>query len=39
MEAKKKRENLINERGEPDFWETNSTLNAYKEEQIPGYTS
>ena len=30
-------EGLVNERGNPDFWEINSTLNAYKEEQLPGY--
>lgn len=32
-----KKERLVNQRGEPDFWEINNTLNAYKEEQIPGY--
>jgi hypothetical protein len=30
-------EHLVNERGEPDFWEINPTLNAFREQQIPGY--
>jgi hypothetical protein len=29
-----KKERLVNERGEPDFWEISSELNAYKESQV-----
>lgn len=28
------KERLVNERGEPDFWEISSELNAYKESQV-----
>jgi len=29
------KEGLVSERSEPDFWEINGVLNAYKEEQTP----
>jgi hypothetical protein len=32
-------ERLVNERGEPDFWEISSELNAYKESQVAPMTA
>ncbi|MFA6089421.1 MAG: hypothetical protein WC755_06160 [Candidatus Woesearchaeota archaeon] len=34
-----KSERLVNERGEPDFWEISSELNAYKESQVAPMTA
>lgn len=37
--VQEKRERLVNERGEPDFWEISSELNAYKESQVQPLTA
>jgi hypothetical protein len=34
-----KKERLVNERGEPDFWEISSELDAYKESQVAPMTA